>query len=216
MTTTANYIIKAVVGGDTYVFQYDEAMDAWEAMEQFWHEDYPEVIINLQGSEMFPISVYAMENGKALREYPFTFNAAIFHAFYDKGHKADGIYTLDEFDRDIRRNVNVIQASVSGEGLAVSENNGQCSTLNAQFDKNDVTSFFYYMWNKWCEEECKKTFAGGDYNHFWNKWCEAYDTMKGPRGAAELFYMMLSKSNRDKLVKRALECYEEEREIVEH
>ena len=74
--------------------------------------------------------------------------------------------------------------------------------------KNDVTSFFYYMWNRWSEEECRIAFKDGDYNHFWSKWCEAYDTMKGPRGAAELFYMMLSDTNRDKLVKRALECYD--------
>jgi hypothetical protein len=70
---------------------------------------------------------------------------------------------------------------------------------------NDVTSFFYYMWNKWNEEECKAVFNDP---HFWNKWCEAYDTMHGPRGAAELFYMMLSDTNRDKLVARALECYD--------
>ena len=74
--------------------------------------------------------------------------------------------------------------------------------------KNDVTSFFYYMWNAWSEEECEIAFKDGDYNHFWNKWCEAYDTMHGPRGAAELFYMMLSDTNRDKLVARALELYD--------
>ena len=74
--------------------------------------------------------------------------------------------------------------------------------------KNDVTSFFYYMWNKWSKEECKVVFKDDYYPHFWNKWCEAYDTMKGPRGAAELFYMMLSDTNRDKLVARALELYD--------
>lgn len=73
---------------------------------------------------------------------------------------------------------------------------------------NNVTSFFYYMWNRWCEEECKIAFKDGDYNHFWNKWCEAYDKMNGPRGAAELFYMMLSDTNRNKIVARALECYD--------
>ena len=73
---------------------------------------------------------------------------------------------------------------------------------------NQVTSFFYYMWNKWSEDECKVVFKDDYHPHFWNKWCEAYDTMKGPRGAAELFYMMLSDTNRDKLVTRALECYD--------
>ena len=64
------------------------------------------------------------------------------------------------------------------------------------------------MWNRWSEEECKVVFKDDHYPHFWNKWCEAYDTMKGPRGAAELFYMMLSYTNRNKLVARALECYD--------
>ena len=73
---------------------------------------------------------------------------------------------------------------------------------------NDVTSFFYYMWNRWSEEECRIAFKDGDYKHFWNKWCQAYDELGGPRGAAEYFYMMLSDTNRDKLVKRALECYD--------
>lgn len=75
-------------------------------------------------------------------------------------------------------------------------------------ERNDVTSFFYYMWNRWSEEECKEVFKDDYYPHFWNKWCEAYDTMHGPRGAAEYFYMTLSDTNRDKLVKRALECYD--------
>lgn len=80
--------------------------------------------------------------------------------------------------------------------------------VQPKHDTNDVTSFFYYMWNKWSEEECKRVFKADYWPHFWNKWCEAYDTMKGPRGAAELFYMMLSDTNRDKLVARALELYD--------
>lgn len=74
--------------------------------------------------------------------------------------------------------------------------------------KNDVSSFFYYMWNKWSKEECEIAFAGHDWMHFWNKWCTAYDLMQGPRGAAELFYMGLSETYRDILVKRATECYD--------
>ena len=31
---------------------------------------------------------------------------------------------------------------------------------------NAVSSFHYYMWNAWSEEECKITF-GGAYKHFW-------------------------------------------------
>lgn len=105
MITTANYIIKAVVNGSTYFFEYDDTMDIYETMEKFWHEDYPEVLAEVQGSELFPMDVYAMsENGsKVIATYPFTFNAAVFHAFYDHGHKADGPYTENDFMGDILR-----------------------------------------------------------------------------------------------------------------
>ena len=35
--------------------------------------------------------------------------------------------------------------------------------------ENAVSSFFYYMWNAWCEEECKVVY-GDMYRHFWEKW----------------------------------------------
>ena len=74
---------------------------------------------------------------------------------------------------------------------------------------NDVTSFFYYMWNAWCKDECQKAFSapGNDWLHFWNKWC-GICKVHGVYGAAERFYAELSKKNRDLLVKRALEVYE--------
>ena len=102
MTTTANYIVKAVVDGEVFIFQYDEAGDVWEALEQFWHEDYPEVLID-KGGGLFPIDVFAMDGGKAIRKYYFAFNAGVFHAFFDHGHTADGIYTIDQFAKDIER-----------------------------------------------------------------------------------------------------------------
>ena len=40
--------------------------------------------------------------------------------------------------------------------------------------ENTVSSFFYYMWNAWSEEECKAVY-GGMYPHFWEKWCVATD-----------------------------------------
>lgn len=59
--------------------------------------------------------------------------------------------------------------------------------------ENTVSSFFYYMWNAWSEEECKAVY-GGMYPHFWKKWCVATD--KGTFGAAERFYLELSEDNR--------------------
>ena len=75
--------------------------------------------------------------------------------------------------------------------------------------KNDVTSFFFYMWNARCKEECQKAFSapGNNWQHFWNKWlgiCKEHSVY----GAAERFYAELSNHNRDLLVKRATEVYE--------
>ena len=67
--------------------------------------------------------------------------------------------------------------------------------------ENTVSSFFYYMWNAWSEEECKAVY-GGMYPHFWKKWCVATD--KGTFGAAERFYLELSEDNRRILVERAV------------
>ena len=47
---------------------------------------------------------------------------------------------------------------------------------------NAVSSFHYYMWNAWDEEECKITF-GGAYKHFWEKWNSL--ASKSILGAAE-------------------------------
>ena len=65
--------------------------------------------------------------------------------------------------------------------------------------ENTVSSFFYYMWNAWIEEECN-TVYGGMYPHFWEKWCVATD--KGTFGAAERFYLELSEDNRRLLVEQ--------------
>ena len=102
MITTANYIVKAVVDGEVFIFPYDDLGDVWEALDEFWHEDYPEVLID-KGGGLFPIDVIAMDGGKAIRKYEFMFNAGVFHAFFDKGHTVDGIYTLDQFAKDIER-----------------------------------------------------------------------------------------------------------------
>ena len=71
--------------------------------------------------------------------------------------------------------------------------------------ENTVSSFFYYMWNAWSEEECKAVY-GGMYLHFWGKWCVATD--KGTFGAAERFYLELSEDNRRLLVERAVSIYD--------
>ena len=81
-------------------------------------------------------------------------------------------------------------------------------------ERNDISSFFYYMWNAWCEEECEKAFANSNCNwmHFWNKWCAICDNY-GVYGAAERFYAELSETNRDLLVERAIALYDRRRRI---
>ena len=68
-----------------------------------------------------------------------------------------------------------------------------------------VSSFFYYMWNAWSEDECKVVY-GEMYRHFWEKWSQMTD--KGVFGAAERFYAELTDHYREKLVERAVSLYD--------
>ena len=70
---------------------------------------------------------------------------------------------------------------------------------------NTVSSFFYYMWNVWSEEECKVVY-GDMHRHFWEKWCQMTD--KGVFGAAERFYAELTDHYREKLAGRAVALYD--------
>ena len=81
-------------------------------------------------------------------------------------------------------------------------------------ERNDVTSFFFYMWNAWCKEECEKAFEKSqcEWQHFWNKWCAFYNQY-GSDGAIPRFYAELSDYNRDLLVKRATELYDRHRNL---
>lgn len=72
-------------------------------------------------------------------------------------------------------------------------------------NENIVSSFFYYMWNTWCKEECEAIQWTCEPAHIWRKWGEACDC--GARGAAEKFYMELSDTNRQALVGRATILY---------
>ena len=68
-----------------------------------------------------------------------------------------------------------------------------------------VSSFFYYMWKAWSEDECKVVY-GEMYRHFWEKWSQMAD--KGIFGAAERFYAELTNHYREKLVERAISLYD--------
>ena len=79
--------------------------------------------------------------------------------------------------------------------------------VNSHFARteNAISSFFYYMWNAWNEEECKVVY-GDMHRHFWEKWCQMTD--KGVFGAAERFYAELTDHYREKLAERAVALYD--------
>lgn len=79
-------------------------------------------------------------------------------------------------------------------------------------ERNDVTSFFYYMWNAWGMQECKLVFKDKFWKHFWDKWCGIYDKY-GIFSATEHFYAELSDDNRNLLVTRALQMYDGRKNI---
>jgi hypothetical protein len=80
--------------------------------------------------------------------------------------------------------------------------------------KNDVASFFYYMWNCWDEHECAVAFEKSEcgWKHLWNKWCE-YNGQNSNYGAVEEFFANLDDRNQDLLVERALEMYSGKKRI---
>ena len=71
--------------------------------------------------------------------------------------------------------------------------------------KNDIASFFYYMWNCWDEPEC-------GWRHLWNKYRE-YNSQNGHYGAVEEFFANLDDRNQNLLVERALEMYSGKKRI---
>ena len=80
---------------------------------------------------------------------------------------------------------------------------------------NDVTSFFYFMWNMWSEEICAEVFAEADcgWKHLWSKWNQANVRNGNVFGATEVFFAELDNSNRDLLVQYALTKYDGNRRI---
>lgn len=72
--------------------------------------------------------------------------------------------------------------------------------------KNDVTTFFYYMWNAWSKSECERIFPPNLADHFWGKWMESRYWNNG-YGSAEKFYSELDTPYQNALVKRAKELY---------
>lgn len=80
----------------------------------------------------------------------------------------------------------------------------QQSDTAKRSNENIVSSFMFYMWNRWIRQECDIVF-GSMSGHMWSKWLRS--ASETTRGAAENFYAELSDENRNKLVDRACLCY---------
>lgn len=120
----------------------------------------------------------------------------------------EDVFLLSEVDDDIDQ-ILEIATEVENDQEKLKEaqaNLTEFLELRKRSPENIVSSFFFYMWNRWSKEECDCTF-GPNAEHFWQKWLECYERMKGSYGASEEFYKVLSESNRKKLVQRAVRCY---------
>jgi hypothetical protein len=80
-------------------------------------------------------------------------------------------------------------------------------------NENIVSSYFYYMWNRWSKTECETVF-GSMAGHFWEKWCGLSNPT--PSGAAERLYAELGNEARRKIVKRACELYNGQQLVSEN
>lgn len=109
MITTANYLLIAYVGGERYYFEYEDCGDMWEALEEFWHEDYNEVFDGNPDASRFAIDIHAVEEGRAIRCYETAFDCSLYRTFFDKGHTISESYTLNDFNSDlnnVRKEIN--------------------------------------------------------------------------------------------------------------
>lgn len=75
-------------------------------------------------------------------------------------------------------------------------------TLEKKKERNEVTNFMYYIYNRWNAEEAKKVFGDNLGEHIYNKF-QSYNNESG----ALYWYSELDKECRQKLVDRANEIY---------
>ena len=75
-------------------------------------------------------------------------------------------------------------------------------TLEKKKERNEVTNFLYYIYNRWNADEAKNVFGDNLGEHIYNKF-QSYNNESG----ALYWYSELDKECRQKLVDRANEIY---------
>lgn len=179
MVTTANYILTATVGGQEHIFEYEDTMDVWQTLEEFYADDHAEALIELEGSESCPVEVKAMHNGKVITTYRLRFCEVVFYAYFGRGVLADGKpYTLDKFIKDIRMVENPAASSAK-----------------------DIIA----LWSDWCMDYADENLwldymanhPKGHCNrqHLQEKWDDCYNRF-GNKAAMTMFWRQLDNTNR--------------------
>lgn len=190
MTITANYILTATVGGQEHLFEYEDAMDVWHVLEEFFICDHADTLIPLKGSEVYPVEVMAMHNGKVICTYRLQFCEVIFGAYFVKGFLAGGKpYTLDEFVKDIKMEENPARPTAK-----------------------DIIA----LWSDWCMDYADEN-LWLDYmvkhpkghcsrQHLQEKWDSCYNQY-GNKAAMTMFWRQLDDTNRDILTEYVTEVW---------
>lgn len=177
MITTANYVLRVTMDdSEGFVFQYDTP-DRWAALEQFWHEDYPEVLAHRKGSDNLGITVYAMDGSEVIDTYEVPFNAYVFHRFYDHGGM-----TLDEF------------VEALGDGNPVRKNDA----LEKAKENLKLWSDWCMDWDdedKWLDYMVKHPKGHCNRQHLQEKWDDCYEKY-GNKAAMTMFWRELDNDNR--------------------
>ena len=106
----SSYLLIAKVNKfNNYVYHYNGlGINLESVLEEFWHVDYPDGLIDVDGSGLFPINVFCMpdDDGQIEKIFHFDFNAVAFHHYFDMGwssssNEPDKHYTFDQFLKDI-------------------------------------------------------------------------------------------------------------------
>ena len=182
-------MLIAYVGGEQYHFEYEDCGDMWEALEQFWHEDYPETLMNVMHTAHIRVDVLAMDGGKCIRRYETALDCAHYHSFFDHGHTVHGPYTLDEFNRNLKE---------IREKLNVRDNGPKPNDVTKAKDIIALWSDWCMDWgdeNLWLDYMVKHPKGHCNRQHLQEKWDYCYEKY-GNKATMTMFWRELDNDNR--------------------
>ena len=110
MNNNFTFVLTARLGKcGTYTYRHD-CPDLESALGQFWYEDYPEDLVDIDGNGQFPLDVAVVKRGGShvSEKRSLEFFMCCFDHYFDKGWSASSTepnqrYTFDRFLNDIER-----------------------------------------------------------------------------------------------------------------